>query len=164
MRALVVIVVMVTGVTVARADPPVTKAWMREVAKGKIQPSEVIEAERGIVELQYTSGEGEPPVIRRSKRLCGVTAAKRLIVLRTQWQQAMASDEIFACSNRGGARCTIGFVGEFMTTWDVELRVGAAGKLVIDTIIVRNSVYPPDDEPRVLARLRRKQAATGCAP
>lgn len=160
MRILVCLVLLTS---VASADPMVTKALMREIAAGKRSPAELLDPARGLVSIVYTSGENEPPVTKRGQHLCGAAAERALAgIIRTHLKRAVALDERFSCRNRPGPpTCSVGVIGEGMTTVDYVFRVSGE-RLVLDTTILTNSVYQPEDEAKVVTRYRSKFAAATC--
>ncbi len=160
MRALLVLVLLTN---VVAAQPKATRAFMREIAAGKHRAAELLDPGRGLTLLVYTSGEREPAVTRTARHLCGAAAERELArMIRDELAPAVELDEAFACRNRPGPpTCTAGILGEGMTTADYQLRA-LGDHLVIDTIVVTNSVYKPDDERRVVARLGRRIADATC--
>lgn len=83
-------------------------------------------------------------------------------IIRTHLKRAVPLDERFSCRNRPGPpTCEVGVIGEGMTTVDYVFRVSGE-RLVLDTMILTNSVYKPDDEAKVVTRYRSKFAAATC--
>ena len=111
----------------------------------------------------YTSGESEPTVTKYARRLCGAKAVDELgFIVRHELRSAVEANELFSCKNRPRPSCTAGQIGEFATNREYVFRPDPDGRLVLDTIIVTNSAYKPDDEARVVARLQAKHALGTC--
>ncbi len=145
------------------APAMVTKAFMREIAAGRVKPSDLVDPDTGVLHVIYTSSEREPPETRSARRLCGDKAARALAtIFRSDLRPAIEADELFSCKNRPRPSCVAGLAGEWMTKTEYVFRSSADGKLVLDTIIKTNSVYNPEDEARVVARLRAKYLGGLC--
>jgi hypothetical protein len=151
---------------IAAAEPPtpvVTKAFMRQIADGKIKPAELVDPTVGVLAVRYTSGEYEPPETKSAFRLCGAdaaTAIKRIV--RDHLKTAISLDEDFSCTNRPRPTCIAGIAGEWSTRNAYVFRPNPDGKLMLDTIITTNAAYNPADEARVIARLRAKHLGGTC--
>jgi hypothetical protein len=160
MRALLCLVL---ATNVAAAEPMVTKAFMREIAAGKRPPRDLIDPARGLVSIVYISGETEPSVTKRGQHLCAAAAERALgAMIRDHLKRAVPLEERFECRNRPGPpTCTVGVIGEGMTTANYVFRT-TGDRLVLDTMILTNSVYNPDDEAKVVARYRARYAGATC--
>ena len=150
---------------VAAAEPPtpvVTKAFMREIAAGKLKPADVIDPALGIVVIDYITDEQEP-ITKSARRLCGAAAEAHVkLWVKHHMRPALELDELFSCTNRPRPTCTIGFIGEMSNKTEYEFRPLPDGTLVIDTMITTDSTYPQKDKPRVVARLRAKHFGGSC--
>jgi hypothetical protein len=163
MRALLALIAISLAAVPARADqrPVATRRLMRELVAGTA--AWPIDA-GGVAYIGYRSGESDPPDQTWTRKLCPAEARYFLRKQRHQLARRIADDENFRCSNQGDKpTCWIGDVGEFAGTLRFELRI-EGDRLVLDTIAAINSVYPPDDQERVLDRLRARAAVATCAP
>ena len=144
------------------ATPVVTKAFMRDIATGKVTTAHLVDPDTGIVVIDYVTDERDP-VEKSSRRLCGPAAESHLRYwVKNHLRPAVDLDELFSCTNRPRPTCTVGIAGEIMTKTDYELRPLPDGTLVVDTLITTDSTYVPKDKPRVVARLREKQLGGRC--
>lgn len=161
MRWLVLAVVLVTSAVAHAQVTAATRELMRNLASGKVTPTTVIDPARGIVEVSYTSSEGEE--IRTSRRLCGADAVEHIEELRVAIETAADLGGVFTCRNKPGPpTCTVGIAGEFAVTRDFVFRRTPKGHLVLDTIVTMSSAYRPTDTAKVVAKLRAKHAKTRC--
>jgi hypothetical protein len=157
------LLLLLPSLAIAEPMPKVTKSFMRDIAAGKHEPADLIDATRGVVEVVYVSGESEPPVTRFARRLCGQKAIDELaFIIRRELVPAIRADELFSCKNRPRPSCVAGQIGEFATNREYVFHPDPDGRLVLDTIILTNSAYKPADEARVVARLQTKHALGGC--
>ncbi len=164
-RSLVVRALLLLVPAVALAEPPtpfVTKAFMRQIAAGKIRAADLVDPTAGVLELVYTSSETEPPVTKTARRLCGDDAVRAVQRAREQLKRAISFDDTFWCMNRPRPTCIAGVAGEFETTTEYTFRPAPDGTLRLDTITTTNSANRPADEPRVLARMRAKHFGGTC--
>lgn len=158
-----VAIVLALFARIAVAEPAATRAFLREIAAGQQRPADLLDPARGLVMIVYTTGETEPPVVQQGRHVCGAAAERVLArMIRDHLKRAVALDEALSCRNRPGPpTCSAGVMGEGMTTADYVFR-RRGERLVIDTIIVTNSVYKPDDERPVIARSRARYATASC--
>lgn len=165
LAALVAVALCASAAPTAHADdrPLATRRFLRELVSGKRPWTTVIDAARGVAFVRYTSGESDPPRVRVGKKLCGDEIVTYLRKERATLQARIAEGENFRCANRGGARCVVGDVGEGTTETRFEFRVDG-DHLVLDAIVVANSVYNPSDERKVIAKLRARADAQSCTP
>ena len=145
------------------ATPVVTKAFVRDIAAGKVKPAELIDPATGVLQVVYIAGEYDPPESKFARRLCGRAAERELAhVIRRHMKMAVELDEMFTCKNRPRPTCHVGIAGEFSSTNEYVFRPTPDGKLVLDTLISTNSANKPIDEARVVARLRAKHIGGSC--
>lgn len=166
MRMLLALIALLAAAAPAAADDPrpaATKRFMRDLVAGRVPWTTVLDAQRGVAYIGYTTGDTDEPDPPWGRRLCEAKARALLRTRRRELADNVAADEAFRCSNRGGKpTCWIGEAGEWSGTLRFEFRVDG-DHLVLDTLAQINSAYPPDDQERVLDRMRTRAART-CAP
>jgi hypothetical protein len=76
------------------ATPVVTKAFMREVATGKLPAAKLVDPDTGLVVIDYVTDERDP-VEKSSRRLCGSAAEAHLRSwVKTHLRPAVDLDEL----------------------------------------------------------------------
>lgn len=150
---------------VAAAEPPtpvVTKAFVRDIAAGKLKAADLIDPALGIVVIDYITDE-QDPITKSARRLCGAAAEAHVTSwVKRHMRPALALGELFSCTNRPRPTCTVGYIGEMSNKTEYEFRPMPDGTLVIDTMITSDSTYAQKDKPRVVARLRAKHIGGSC--
>jgi hypothetical protein len=146
------------------ATPVVTKAFMRQIASGKIKPADLVDATTGVLVVVYAGGiESEDPPTKSAQRLCGVDAERAIKrVVRDHLKTAIDFNDEFTCSNRPRPTCIATIAGEFGTRNEYVFRPNPDGDLFLDTLITTNAAYPAPNEAKVVARLRAKHIGGSC--
>ena len=146
------------------ATPVVTKAFMRQIASGKVKAADLVDPTTGVLVVIYAGGvESEHPPIKTAQRLCGAEAERAIKrVVRDHLKMAVQLEDEFKCSNRPRPTCIATIAGEFGTRNQYEFRPTPDGDLVLDTLITTNAAYPAPNEAKVVARLRASQLGGTC--
>ena len=141
-----------------------TRKLISDLVAGRASFASLVDPARGVVLIEHTESESDPPERKRSQHLCGAAAVRALETKRHWYQQILSSDEIFTCRNQlPPPECVIGQFGEFSAKERLQFRPTPRG-LVLDTVVMLNSSYPPVDQESVVARLRARQLAKRCEP